>query len=268
MSNSINSSGFSGYKGGSSGSGNSGGSGGSVGGGGRGGSYSPNATFINTDNRQYVKPRSIINVISDIQHYCMAEKLGNALPAEYLTLENSLGFFGVGAKSGLTEGLFLLLLLPAVEFYLLPFVLKSPSFLLKTMFGSFPFLPVIANTLLCAYISQYFVGIVTRKAINAFFTGRMLVLVAKSFMIYVFYTLLIGLSTPERVWQVAQYSSNNSEAIYYGYMTMLPNIMPIATRCSLFVLIAAILPYGTVFIMDMWRRSKIKRNHARITGKS
>ena len=263
MSDSINSSGFSGYKGGSSGSSNSGGS--SVG---RGGSYSPNATFINTDNRQYVKPRTIINVISDIQHYCMAEKLGKDLPAEYLTLENSLGFFGVGAKSGLTEGLFLLLLLPAVDFYLVPFVLKSPSLLLKTMIGSFPFLPVIANTLLCAYISQYFVGIVTRKAINAFFTGRMLVLVAKSFMIYVFYTLLIGLSTPERVWQVAQYSAKNAEAIYYGYMTMLPNMMPIATRCSLLVMVAAILPYGIVFLMDMWRRSKIKRNHARITGKS
>ena len=263
MSDSINSSGFSGYKGGSSGSSNSGGSSG-----GRGGSYSPNATFINTDNRQYVKPRSIINVISDIQHYCMAEKLGKALPAEYLTLENSLGFFGVGAKSGLTEGLFLLLLLPAVDFYLVPFVLKSPSLFLKTMIGSFPFLPVIANTFLCAYISRYFVGVVTRKAINAFFTGRMLVLIFKSFMIYIFYTLLTGLSTPERVWQLAQYSSKNAEAIYYGYMTMLPNIMPIATRCSLLVMVAAILPYGIVFLIDMWRRSKIKRNHARITGKS
>lgn len=263
MSDSINSSGFSGYKGGSSGSSNSGSSSG-----GRGGSYSPNATFINTDSRQYVKPRSIINVISDIQHYCMAEKLGKDLPAEYLTLENSLGFFGVGAKSGLTEGLFLLLLLPAVDFYLVPFVLKSPSLFLKIMFGSFPFLPVIANTFLCAYISRYFVGVVTRKAINSFFTGRMLVLIFKSFMIYVFYTLLTGLSTPERVWQLAQYSNKNAEAIYYGYMTMLPNIMPIATRCSLLVMVAAILPYGIVFLMDMWRRSKMKRNHARITGKS
>ena len=263
MSDSINSSGFSGYKGGSSGSSNSGGSSG-----GRGGSYSPNATFINTDTRQYVKPRSIINVISEIQHYCMAEKMGKDLPAEYLTLENSLGFFGVGAKSGLTEGLFLLLLLPAVDFYLVPFVLKSPSLFLKTMFGSFPFLPVIANTLLCAYISRYFVGVVTRKAINAFFTGRMLVLIFKSFMIYIFYTLLTGLSTPERVWQLAQYSNKNAEAIYYGYMTMLPNIMPIATRCSLLVMVAAILPYGIVFLMDMWRRSKIKRNQARITGKA
>ncbi|MDK9708306.1 MAG: hypothetical protein OEL83_14780 [Desulforhopalus sp.] len=198
----------------------------------------------------------------------MAEKLGKALPAEYLTLENSLGFFGVGAKSGLTEGLFLLLLLPAVDFYLVPFVLKSPSLFLKTMIGSFPFLPVIANTFLCAYISQYFIGVVTRKAINAFFTGRMLVLIFKSFMIYIFYTLLTGLSTPERVWQLAQYLGKNAEAIYYGYMTMLPNIMPIATRCSVLVMVAAILPYGIVFLMDMWRRSKIKRNHARITGKS
>ena len=100
MSNNINSNGFSGYKGGSAG-GSSGGS---------SGSYSQNAAFINTDSRQYIKPRSILSVISDIQQYYMMEKLGKDLPSEYLTLENSLGFFNVGAKSGLTEGLFLLLL--------------------------------------------------------------------------------------------------------------------------------------------------------------
>jgi hypothetical protein len=258
MSNNINSSGFSGYKGGSAG-GSSGGS---------SGSYSQNAAFINTDSRQYIKPRSILSVISDIQQYYMMEKLGKDLPTEYLTLENSLGFFNVGAKSGLTEGLFLLLLLPAVDMYFVPFVLKSPSLFIKTMFGSFPFLPVIANTFLCAYISRYFVGVVTRKAINSFFTGRMLVLIFKSFMIYIFYTLLTGLSTPERVWSLAQHANKNAEAIYYGYMTMLPNIMPIATRCSLLVMVAAIMPYGIVFLIDMWRRSKIKRNHARITGRS
>jgi len=264
MSNSINSSGFSGYKGGSAGGSSSGGSSS----GGKGGSYSPNAAFINTDSRQNIKPKSIINVISEIQHYCMAEKSGKDLPTEYLTLENSLGFFNVGAKSGLTEGLFLLLLLPAVDFYLVPFVLKNPNLFMKIMFGSFPFLPIIANTFLCAYISRYFVGVVTRKAINSFFTGRMLVLIFKSFMIYIFYTLLTGLSSPERVWSLAQHANKNVEAIYYGYMTMLPNIMPIATRCSLLVMVAAILPYGIVFLIDTSRRNRIKRNHARITGKS
>ena len=264
MSNSINSSGFSGYKGGSSGNSNSGGSSS----GGKGGSYSPNSTFINTNSGPVEKPKSILSVISEIQQFYMIEKMGQELPAEFLTLEGSLGFFNIGAKSGLTEGLFLLLLLPAVDFYVMPFVLKSPGLLIKIMFGSIPYLPVIANTFLCAFISRYFIGIITRKAINSFFTGRMLILVAKSFMIYVFYTLLTGLSTPERVWSLAQHANKNAEAIYYGYMSTLPHIMPVATRCSMFVLVAAILPYGSVFFMDMWRRNNIKRNYTRITGKS
>ncbi|MFH2122773.1 MAG: hypothetical protein ABIJ50_04745 [Pseudomonadota bacterium] len=256
MGNSINSSGFSGYKaGGSSG----------------GGSYSPNATVITTGGSASapppLRPKNIINAISDIQQFYVIEKQGQEIPAEFLTLEGSLDFFKIGGKSGLNEGLLLILLLPIVEFYLMPFVLKSPGLLLKIMFGSIPYLPIIINTFLCAYVSRYFIGNITRKAINSLFSGRMIMLVVKSFLIYVFYTLLTGLSTPERVWLIAQHAKKNSEAIYTGYMTMLPHIMPIAIRCSLLVLMAAILPYGTVFFMDMWRRHKIKCNHARISGK-
>lgn len=263
MGNSINASGFGGYNGGGRAGGSTGGSGG------KGGAFSPNAPIINTSSGQTIeKPRNIIKVISEIQSlFVLENKMSHDIPGEFLTLENSIDLFNVGARSGLNEGLLLMLLLPAVDFYLIPFVLKSPSLPLKIVCGSIPYFTLIINTFLCAYISRYYVGNITRKAINSFLTGRVMVLVVKSFLIYVFYKILTGMSTPERVWGLAQHARKNAEAIYTGYMTILPHIMPIALRCSVLVLMAAILPYGAVFIRDALKQYKIKRNYARITGK-
>jgi len=41
------------------------------------------------------------------------------------------------------EGVMLALLLPVVDFYLLPFILKSPGLFLKIMFGFIPYMPVV-----------------------------------------------------------------------------------------------------------------------------
>lgn len=247
---------------------------GSSGGGGRGSSgYSPNATVINTsgggknDKPKQEKP-TIIGAISNIQQYYIMEKVGQDIPGEFLTLEGSIGFFTVGMRSGLTEGVMLAILLPLVEFYLVPVVLKTPTLFLRIVLSALPFFPVIINTILCVFVGRYYVGNVTRKAINSLFTGRIIVLMAKSFLVYVFYRLLTGLSTPERVWAVAEKLNKNSEAFYVGYMQMLPHIMPIANRCAILILVGAVLPYSTVFLFDQWRRNKINRNRARISGVS
>jgi hypothetical protein len=262
MGNSINASGFGGYKGGGNVGGSSGGNSG------RGGAFSPNAPIINTSAGQtQEKPKNIIKVISEIQSlFVLENKMSHEIPGEFLTLENSIDLFNVGARSGLNEGLLLMLLLPAVDFYLIPFVLKSPSLPLKIVCGSIPYFTLIINTFLCAYISRYYVGNITRKAINSFLMGRIIVLMVKSFLIYVFYEILTGMSTPERVWSVAQHAKKNAAAVYAGYMTILPHIMPIAIRCSLLILAAAILPYGAVLTRDAWKQYKIKQNLEKVTG--
>ena len=253
MSN-INASGFGGYKSGGS----------------SGGAFSPNAPIINTSPGQVIaKPKNIIRVISEIQSlFVLENKMSHEIPGDFLTLENSIDLFNVGAKSGLNEGLLLVLLLPAIDFYLIPFVLKSPPMPLKIICGSIPYFTLIINTFLCAYISRYYVGNITRKAINSFLIGRIIVLMTKSFLIYIFYKILTGMSTPERVWAVAQHAKKNAEVIYTGYMTILPHIMPVAIRCSLLILIAAILPYGAVLSRDAWKQYKTKQNLIKVTGQT
>jgi hypothetical protein len=247
-------------------------SGSSSGGGGRGGGYSPNATVINTggggknDSFNSQGKPTLIGAISNIQQYYVIEMVGQEIPSEFLTLEGTISFFTIGMRSGLTEGVLIAILLPLVEFYLVPVVLKSPTMFLKIILSALPFFPIIINTILCVLVGRYYVGNITRKAINSLFTGRIIVLMAKSFFVYVFYTLLTGLSTPERVWSVAQILKKNSVAFYAGYMKMLPHIMPIANRCAILILVGAVLPYSTVFIFDQWRRNKIERNRARVSG--
>ena len=231
------------------------------------GDYSPNATIITTGGGGRIsRPKTIINAISEIQQFYVIEKQGQDIPAEFLTLEGSLDFFRIGIKSGLNEGLFLVLLFPVFSFYLLPFVLHSPDPGTKILFGSVPYLPILINTLLCSYISRYYIGNITRKAINSLFAGRAMILVAKGFLVYVSYLILYQMSTPERVWSVASYFNENAEKIYYGYLETLPHLVPLATRCAIFILIAAIVPYGSVYLLDMWHKYKIKRNNRLINN--
>jgi len=51
-------------------------------------------------------------------------------------------------------------------------------------------------------------------------------------------------------------------------MNILPHILPTATKCSVYVLIAAVVPYGSVYLLDVYRTMRIKRNQMRIMGKS
>lgn len=223
--------------------------------------YSPNATIITTGGGGGVpRPRNLISAISEIQQFYVIEKQGQDIPAEFLTLEGSLDFFRIGIKSGFNEGLFLVLLFPLFSFYLLPYVLHTPDTGTQILFGSVPYLPVLINTLLCSYISRYYIGNITRKAVNSLFAGRAIILVTKGFLIYVSYVVLFQMSTPARVWSVASYFKENAENIYYGYLKTLPHLVPLATRCAIFILIAATVPYGSVYLLDLWHKNKMKRN--------
>jgi hypothetical protein len=222
--------------------------------------YSPNATIITTGGGgASLRPRGLISAISEIQQFYVIEEQGQEIPAEFLTLEGSLDFFRIGAVSGFKEGLFLILLFPVFSFYLLPFVFKAPDLFLTITLNAIPYFPVIINTLLCIYISRYYVGNLTRKAVNSLFIGRATLLVAKAGFIYIAYYMLFQLSTPERVWAVAQHFKNPQQ-VYSDYLAILPHMMPLAGHCALIILVSSIIPYGSVYALDLWRRYNIRKN--------
>ncbi len=213
------------------------------------------------------KPKNIIDAISEIQQFYVIEIKGQNIPVEFLTLEGTLGFFKMGAGSGLREALFIIFLFPVFEFFLLPFVFHSPDRTTTWLLNSVPFAFLIGNTILCFYVSRYYVGTLTRKAINALFIGRSSILMIKSFLMYFLYYCAAKLATPERVWEIAQHFNQNfAPSFYYGVLKILPHVIPETATCAVIMLLSAFLPYGSAYWLDRYRRQKKRKNQARVTG--
>jgi hypothetical protein len=219
-----------------------------------------NAQIITTDSGRIYRPRNLLNAISEVQQFYVIESKGQDIPGEFLTLEHTLDFFKIGIKSGFHEGFALILLFPVFHFYLFPFVFHKLDFIGHLLFGSIPYLVLIVNTGMCCYISRYYVGNITRKAINSLLMGRALSLLLKAFLLYVLYLVLYQLSTPENIWTLALQFGSRAEEIYSGFFEVKPHLMPVATESSILMVVAAVIPYGSVYLLDLWRRYRIKRN--------
>ncbi len=219
-----------------------------------------NAQIITTDSGRIYKPRNLLNAISEVQQFFVIESKGQDIPGEFLTLEHTLDFFKIGIKSGFHEGFALVLLFPVFHFYLFPFVFQKLDFVSHILFGSIPYLVLMVNTAMCCYISRYYVGNITRKAINSLLMGRAMSLLLKAFLLYVLYLVLYRLSTPENIWKLATQFGSRAEEIYNGFFEIKPHLMPVATESSILMVVAAVFPYGSVYLLDLWRRYRIKRN--------
>ena len=230
------------------------------------GQPSTNTQIITTDGSRREGPRNLLSAISEIQQFYVIESKGQDIPGEFLTLERTLDFFKIGVKSGFHEGFTLALLFPIFHFYLFPFVFRQSDFFTQLLFASIPYLVLVINTGMCCYISRYYVGNITRKAINALFSGRALALLGKAFLIYVVYLLVFRLSTPENVWRLVHGTGSTALKLYYGYFEIKPHLLPVATKSVLLMATAAIIPYGSVFLLDSWSKYRIRKNAKTISA--
>ena len=225
-----------------------------------------NAQIITTDAGRIYKPKDLLSAISEIQQFYVIESKGQNIPAEFLTLERSLDFFKIGIKSGFHEGLALVLLFPVFHFYLFPFVFQHLDTMSHFLFGAIPYLALIINTVMCSYISRYYIGNITRKGINALLMGRAMSLLLKAFLLYVVYLILFRVSTPENVWKLAAHLGSMGPKIYYGFFEIKPHLLPVAAESATLMLVAAIFPYGSVYFLDLWHRRRVKSNAKSISA--
>ncbi len=222
---------------------------------------STNAQIITTGSGSHNQPTTLLGAISGIQQFYVIESKGQTIPPEFLTIEGTLNYFKIGLKSGFNEGFLLILLFPVFRFYLFPFVFEKADIFTHIIFGAIPYMIVVINTGLCCYISSYYIGNITRKSINSLFSGRGVSLIAKAFIVYVFYTFVDRLGTPEYIWAFAsKFFKNNAQNIYYGFFEIKPHLMPVATESALIMCAAATIPYGVVFLLDILRRKRLEKN--------
>jgi len=225
-----------------------------------------NAQIITTDNGRIYKPKNLLNAISEIQQFYVIESKGQNIPAEFLTIERTLDFFRIGMTSGFQESLALALLFPVFHFYLFPFVFHRLDLFSKILFGCIPYLPLIINTAMCSYISRYYVGNITRKGINSLLMGRAMSLLLEAFLIYVLYLVLYRISTPENIWKAAGHFGSKAVKIYYGFFEIKPHLLPVASDSAMLMVVAAIFPYGSVYLLDLWHQYLLKRNAKSISA--
>ena len=219
-----------------------------------------NAQIITADSGRIYRPKNLLSAISEIQQFFVIESKGQNIPPEFLTLERSIDFFKIGLKSGFHEGFVLVLLFPVFHFYLFPFVFKQLDIFSHFIFSGIPYLVLLVNTAMCCYISRYYVGNITRKAINSLLVGRAMSLLLKAFLLYVVYLVLYRISAPENIWKLAQHFGTKAQDIYTGFFEVKPHLMPVATETASLMLVAAIFPYGSVYFLDLWHRHQVKKN--------
>ncbi len=225
------------------------------------GDYSPNSTIIPLGGNSYLnRPRGIISAISEIQQYYVIESQGQDIPADFLTIEGSLDLTKIGMKSGLNEALLLMFLFPVFSLYLVPFVFNQSGEDVQFIIGSIPYLGIIVNTLLCAMMSQYYVGNITRRAINSFFLGRTMILFFKGLLFFILFQLLYRMSTPENVWRVVE-RFKTADKLYDGYFQhVYPKLLGLGKDIALLICFAAIIPYIIAWCLDRYRQRKTKKN--------
>ena len=83
---------------------------------------------------------------------------------------------------------------------------------------------------------------------------------------YVIYLVLFRLSTPENIGRLASQFGAKAHDIYHGFFAIKPHLVPLATKSSLLMVLAAVFPYGSVYLLDCWHRHRVKRNIQRISA--
>ena len=196
------------------------------------------------------KPAGLIDAISEIQQYYIIEKTGQDIPPEFLTIRGVLTFFTVGFKNGLVEGLLLGLFLPLAwgvwegkipVFGGIQHDLFTRLFVFILGFG----ISVSIMVLFGIILAKYYIGNLTRRAVDALVWGRAVSLTFKGILIFGVIYIALLFWTPENVWWVAEHIWIGSpEAFYYKAMEMKYPIWMSGWMQLLTSPILSVIPFG------------------------
>ena len=226
------------------------------------------------DGESYKKPTSLFSALSVIQRYYVIEKNSpEDLPKEYFTYEQVIDFVKVGFKSGFIESLLLVTLFPFLQTiypsFKMYFFGEQLTQYEKILFEITSLLPIVVSTIFLMYLSKYYKGNVTKKAIFSLFSGRSVSFIIKGIIIYFLlkYLYYISYIEPNSVYGLLDFLGFiiniflpyevNTETIYnYYYLSIAPAIKQTSREILLTMLFFAILPYITIFFKGLLLKKK------------
>ncbi len=217
-----------------------------------------------TNNTQ-VKPKNIIDAISEIQQMFVQERQGAVIDENFFTSNNTLEFFEVGFKgafaSGIIAALFTPLAFAVLERTIPVFGSMEPSrFDQAFVLMMATFLHIGYALFLCS-LGKYYVGHITRQMINWLAYGVTAGAALKGFIIFIFYHWLsMKVATPE---SVAEFLSRgvgwvSVETLQNVYWFML-NINSVLIPAAHFVAIATVVFIAIPTASILWGSFKYGR---------
>ena len=141
-----------------------------------------------------IRPKSFIDVVSIVQNYFLAEKHGNDLPENLLTLKGKIVISEVGFKGAFISGLISILLTPffvgVIErcvpiFGSYEFTLFDQAFAVALALSF-----AMGYSLILASVGRYYIGKLSKRAINWLMAGLTVAGVLKITIAFVFYNTL------------------------------------------------------------------------------
>ncbi len=219
----------------------------------------------------------LIDAMSDIQQYYIFESTGQEIPHEFLTIRDSLGFFNTGFGAGFFEGLMFSILLTIC----MPLVIDTHA--MNVLTTAIPFLgspwfliffsitPVLFACALCCWMGKYYVGSITKRAIDNLLLGRATSLFLTGFLLFTILTTVGALLTPARAYSAGMYLAGVFPAgsmIPQTVYDILLNLPPIMVRRAIhqgIILITGVaLPYLTIWGVVYFRDRYISYQNSKI----
>lgn len=220
---------------------------------------------------------SLLSAISQIQRYHVIESRTDEIPKEYFSIGQIWHFFKIGFKSGLIESMVFVSLMPILQviypyfkdYFLQSAITKND----QIFFILLSYAPIVFSTIFMFYISRYYEGELTKRAIFSLLNGRSLSFVIKG---VVFYFLLqwayfYSLKNPNSIYILAQwtvgifnlfYEMNSYQLYVFYFKYLIPTLQFVAKEILISMLIFATLPYLIVFYKG-FRKKKAKLNNQR-----
>lgn len=119
-----------------------------------------------------VKPKGLIDAISEIEQFYVAESEGSEIPERFFTIKNRIEFFEVGFKGSFISGLVTVLLTPVaigvIENMIPVFGSGEPSAYDKLFVFAIALSFTIGYSLFIGVLGRYYRGKVTRSMIRNF----------------------------------------------------------------------------------------------------
>jgi hypothetical protein len=216
-----------------------------------------------------IRPKSFIDVVSIVQNYFLAEKHGNDLPENLLTLKGKIVISEVGFKGAFISGL--------VSIFLTPFFVGVIERYIP-IFGSYEFTLfdqafAVALTrsfstgysLILASIGRYYIGKLSKRAINWLMAGLTVAGALKIVIAFVFYnTLYASVLDESRVsrfllWFYPQVSYHALNKIYRFLMGVKPVLLTSASFVVFTTFLMITIPWLFIFTASRKTRRMIER---------